>query len=318
MNQAPRTPVAHLAVLAGLAVAFLIGGRITFEAWGTVAVRPLVAYATLATVVHAASRWTDEHALAVRSVAWLVLASMPLHLTTLLRPEVMVPLVALGVTDLVQHRAELDMPDRVPAGAGGKAVAAMATLALLAILVVLVPLATTPGVLVRLGLVAAIGWGLVTLYALRPATRTPGVLLAGAGTFALTFALLAGPVVPLGPLATYWATIAAVTAAVLTATVAGSDDALREEHRIHEQTVRSLPDPTLVPLADRVREVVVGSADTTAFSRRLEAALDREAGGRLLDARARELVDAGVPEPIARQRALADLLDVDLQEAGRP
>lgn len=314
MNQAPRAPVAHLAVLAALAVAFLIGGRVTFEAWGTVAVRPLAAYASLATLVHAASRWTDEHTLAVRGAAWLVLASMPLHLTTLLRPEVLVPIVALGVTDLAQHHAELDVPDAVPAGAAGKGLAAMATLALLAILVVLVPLAASTGVLVRLGLVTAIAWALVSLFALRPATRTSGALLAGAGAFAITFALLAGPVVPLGPLTTYWVTIAAVTAAVLTATVAGSDDALREEHRVHEQTVRSLPDPTLASLADRVREVVTGAGDTAAFSRRVEAALDRDAEGRLLDAKARELADAGVPAPVARQRALADLLDVDLEE----
>lgn len=317
MSGGPRAPIAHLVVLAALAVAFLIGGRVTFRPWGTVAVRPLVGYATLATLVHASSRWITEHALAVRGLAWLIVASMPLHLTTLLRPEVLGPVVALAIVDLARHRAGLQVDGEVPAGTAGKAVAGLSTLAFLAILAVLVPLAKTTGILIRLGLVTATGWALVSLFALRPGTRTPGSLLAGSAAFALTFALLAGPVLPFGPLLTYWATILAVAAAVVTATVSAADEPVREEHRVHEQTVRSLPDPALAPLAERVGEVVAGG-DAEAFSRRVEAALDRDEGGRLVAAEARRFEDRGLPEPVARRRALASLLDVEDETGGRP
>lgn len=318
MRADPQAPLVHLTLSAGIGVAFVVGGQVTVEAWGTVPVRPLAVYVALATLVHAASRWTSEHGLAVRGAAWLVLASMPLHLTTLLRPEVLAPIVALALVDLARHRAEGDVEDHVPVGTAGKAVAGLATLGLLGILAVLVPLAKSTGILVRVGVVVALAWGLVTMFALRPATRSPPALLAGAGAFALTFGLLAGPVVPLGPLATYWVTLVAVTAAVLAATFSASDRPLRAEHRVHEQTVRSLPDPAIASLADRVRDVVAGSEDETSFSRRLEAALGRQEEGRLLaEATRREQAD-GVPEPVARQRALARLLDVELDDGGRP
>lgn len=316
MTSTTRAPIAHLAVLAVAAIAAIVGGSVAFGDWGAVPVHALAAYAGLAASIHAASRWT-EHTLLVRGLAWLVLAAMPLQLTELLRLEVLGPIVALGVVDLARHEAGLSVDARAPATSAGKAVAGLATLALLAIVAVLATSAKTTGILVRLGVVGAVGWALVSGFALRPATRTPRALLLGAGAFASTFGLLAGPVVPLGPLASYWVTILAVTAAILTATIAGSDEPVREEHQVHQQTVRSLPDPAVASLADRVGEVVRTGTDTEAFSRRIEAALDRDEGGRLLGERVAELRERGLPEPVARQRALAALLDVDGEEAER-
>lgn len=314
MTASARPPMAHLALLAGIAVAFLIGGQVTFEAWGEVPVRALSLSLALAVVVHAASRFTADHSLAVRSLAWLLVAATPVYLTALLRPEVLVPILALGLVDLAQHRAGLDVEADLPPGSIARTIAGLATVGLLAILAALVVLARSPAIGLRLGVVALAGWALLVVFALRPATRTPGPLLGGAGAFAVSFALLAGPVVPLGPLVTYWVAIAAVAAAVLAVTFSRSEDAVRDEHRVHEQTVRSLPDPLTASLADRVRDVVAGREPVAAFADRLEAALGTSELGSSLHDRVRSLREEGVAGPLARRRALAEVLDVDLDE----
>lgn len=314
MKDAGRPPIAHLVLLAGLALAFLVGGRIAFASWGRAPVRPLVAALAVAVLVHAASRFVPRHGLTLRSLAWLIVATVPLYVTPLLRVEVLVPVVAIGIVDVAQHRAGATVDADVPAGALGKGIAGLATVGLVAILAVLVTLAKSTGILVRLGFVAAAGWGLISVFALRPSTRTPWTLLGAAGAFSLTFALLAAPVVPLGPLMTYWVAIVAVLAAVLTATVTGTETGVREGHRVHEQTVRTLPDPVAARLADRVHEVVTGTSDAEGLSRRVEQAIDRPADGRLLDERARELREQGLAPHRARRAALADLLDVELDE----
>jgi hypothetical protein len=313
VTNARRPPIAHLVLLALMTLAFVVGGRVAFASWGQAPVRPLIGYLALAVIVHAASRFVPRHSLAVRSVAWLTVAIAPLHLTTLLRPEVLLPVIAFGLVDLAQHRAGRTMEAEVPAGSLAKGIAGLATVGLVVILAVLVTLAKSTAILGRLGLVAAAGWGLVTVFALRPATRTRWTLLGGAGTLALTFALLAAPVLPFGPLLTYWTAIAAVLVAVATATVTETDPEIREGHRVHEQTVHELPDPVAAPLAERVHQVLTGG-DARSLSHRVEQALDRPADGQLLERRIRQLQEEGLPAHRARRVALADILDVDLDE----
>lgn len=316
MTSTASPPIPHLVLLAIVALAFLIGGQITFEDWGRLSVRPLAGYLALAVSLHAASRFADRVSTYLRAAAWLVVALMPLHLNVLLRPEVIVPAVAFGVVDVAQHRTGLDTDVEIPAGAGAKGLVGLASLALVALWAVLVPLAQTTLILVRLGLVATAGWAVITGFALRPAIRTPFNLLAGAGAFAVTFALLAGPVLPFGPLLTYWAAILAVAAAVLTATFTRSETALRDEHRVHEQRVRSLPDPVLAPLAERIHDVVAGSEPMGPLSRRIDRARGGEGSGRSIQRRVDELREQGLPGRAARRRALADALDADLDEQG--
>lgn len=316
MTTASRPPIAHLVLGAVLAVAFLIGGSVRFEAWGSVPVRPLVAYLAVGVLLHAASRFTPDHGLVLRGVAWTLVALVPLHLRTLLRVEVLVPLAALALVDLAQYRSSFGVEAEIPAGSRGKAVAGVATIAGLVALAALVPLARSASILLRLGFVTVVTWALVSLFALRPTARSPAMLLAAAGAFAVTFGLLAGPVVPLGPLMTYWAAIVAVSAAVLTATFSRSETALRDEHRAHEQTVRSLPDPLMAPLAERVHDVVAGEEDLESLTGRIERARGGTEGGRRVEHRVRALRDSGVPALQARRRALAEELDVDVDDVG--
>lgn len=309
-----RPPVVHLALLAVVGFAFLVGGQITFTDWGSLSVRPLAAYLALAVTLHAASVFAPRGGTPLRGLAWLILAAMPLHLQVLLRPQVIVPVLALGIVDVVRYRTQTDEEDRVPASAQAKAVAGLATLALVGVLAVLVPLAKSVGILVRLGLVATVGWALIVGFALRSSTREPVTLLAAAGAFAATFGLLAGPVVPLGPLTTYWVGVLAVAAAVLTAVFSASRDDLPEGARVHEQTVRSLPDPLLAPLADRVREAIETGRRMPDLARRIEEASG--AGEGALEERVEALREQGVDERRARRRAMAELLNVDLDEGG--
>lgn len=316
MRDAQRPPIAHLILLAVLGLAFLIGGNVTFQDWGRLAVRPLTGYLATAVVLHGASRFVEQASLYVRAAAWLLVALMPLHLDVLLRAEVLVPVVALAAVDLAQHHTQVETEFGLPAGALAKGIAGMATVAFLAILAVLVPLARTPLVLFRLGLVSAVAWALVSGFALRPPIRTPVNLLAGAGAFAVTFALLAGPVLPLGPLMTYWATIVAVAAAVLTATFTRSELAFRDEHRVHEQTIRSLPDPVLEPLAHRIHTYVHEGEGAEELDRRIREAHSPEDPGEAIEERAQRWAQQGLGPRTARRRALAEALGVDIDTVG--
>ncbi len=304
-----RPPLVHLTLLSLVAIAFLIGGQVTFHDWGRLPVRPLTGYLAFAIVLHAASGFAGGASLLLRGTAWLTVALAPLHLDVLLRAEVLVPVVALGIVDLAQHRTGLKAGAELPAGGLGKGIAALATLALLAVFAVLVPLAKSAGILVRLGATATIGWALLSSFALRPAIRTPGNLLGGVGAFAVSFALLAGPIVPLGPLVTYWVTILTLAAAILTWVITGSETSLREEHRVHEQTTRSLPDPVVAPLAEKIHGFITTGEHTRALSRRVQRVSGQDDEG--LADRVDDMRAQGLPHYVARRRALAEALDID-------
>jgi len=313
VTKADTPPIVHLTLLAAVGVALLIGGMMTFQSWGTLPVRPFAGYLALAIGLHGASRLVDRGSLELRGVAWAVVALMPVHLTTLLRPEFLVPVVALAIVDLVQHRQAATADLEITAGALGKGIAGLATVAAIAIVGVLVPLATTPLVLARLAIVTIVGWALISAFSLRPAIRQPVPSLAAAGAFGVTFVLLAGPVLPYGPLLSYWVTVLAVAVAVLVATFDGSREPLDAEHTKHEQTVRSLPDPVLAPLADRIHAFLARGENRRDLSRRIEDAISEDHGGRLLDELTHENA-IGRETSQQRLEALAEALDVDIED----
>lgn len=310
MRDGRSPPLVHLGLLAAVTMLLLIGGTVTFGDWGTVPVRLVALYALGAILLHAVSNYVPQGSLFVRGGAWAIVLAAPLHITPLLRPEVMLPAAALAGLDLALHctaaRTDLD----VPPGTGGKVVAAVASLAAIVLLGLLVPLAQGALVLTRLGVVILTGWALVGVLAMRPALRTRLTLLGAAGTFSLTFLLLAGPVIPFGPLLAYWVLILSVTLAIVTATFTQSGDPVPAGQARHEQTVRALPDPILAPLAERVQRFIETGQGARALSRRIEAALDRDEDGTLLPAMCEAQAHGTRPSRGDRRNALAELLDV--------
>lgn len=311
MNSSEDPPLVHLGLLAGVAVLLLIGGNVTFSDWGRVPVRTVGLYALGGILLHAASRYLSRGGLVLRGIAWLTAVGGALHLSPLRRPEVIVPLVALAAVDLALARSKATAELEVPPGALEKGIAGLASLAALVLLAVLVPLAQDALVLTRLGAVVVIGWALVAALAMRPAARTPVTLLGAAGAFSLAFLLLAGPVIPFGPLLSYWVAVLAVSLAVITATFTRSDPSFTEDQRRHEQTVRALPDPVLASLAERVRRFVESGQGAEALSRRVESALDRDEDGTLLPAMSEARARGTHPSRADRREALAELLGLD-------
>lgn len=302
-------PFVHV-VLAGAALlALLIGGTATFGAWGSIGVRRAALYALAAIAMHGASRYAGEASVHLRVGAYVVLAALTVDERVLFRVEVLAPLAALAVADLVIHRADLSRP-RIQAGTAAKLIAGLATLGLVGLLTTLVLLASERLVLVRLGATVLIAWVLVTLFALRPATRRPEALLVGAGAFSIGFVLLAAPVLPFGPLLAWWAIITAGALAVLTGTVTHSGPGLAPETRRHAQRVASMPDPLLAPLAEDVRRFIETGDGGRALSQRIEHALGRSENGNLLPALSGAQSKGARPSRGDRTRALAELLQV--------
>ncbi len=315
MTSSHRTPpLVHLALLGGVFLMLTIGGTVTFGSWGTFPVRTSAYYLASAIVLHAISRYVPRAGLAVRAMAWGVLVAMTLHVQSLLRPEVLLPLAAVATVDLVVHRTELTSDTQMPAGTAAKVIAGITSLAAIGLVTALVILARDAQVLTRLGAVVLIGWALTTVLALRPATRTPVTLLAGAGAFSISFLLLAGPVLPFGPLIAYWVAVLAVTAAVLASTFSHSQEAFDPDRQRHNQRVRPLPDPVLAPLAEHVRTFLKTGSGARELSTRVEAALDRDEGGRLISAMCEAQAKGTRPGRADRTRALAELLEIDLSQ----
>lgn len=305
-------PVAHLGLAAVAGVLFLLGGQARLGDWGQVALRPLAGYVIAAVSLHAASHYVPQGAWA-RGAAWTVLLASTLHLSPLLRAEVLVPVAAAGVIDLLLHRRADEASWGAPATRKGKTVAGAATVATLILLAWLMLVARDALVLTRLGLVVGTAWALVATIALRPSLGTPKLLLGAAGTFSVVFFFLAAPVLPYGPLLAYVALVASVSLAILVATFKSTGPALAKHLARHEQTVRTLRDPHVAPLATRLERYLETGHGASTVSHRVEALLGRDEGGSLVP----RLVEAHATGEATREdriTVLSSLLGEDVLE----
>lgn len=308
-----QAPVVHLG-LASVAVAMLVvGGRYQLGSWGPIALRPTALWLASATLVHGVARTLPRGQRAVRGLAWGIAVAATVHQTALLRAQVVLPLILAGAVDVLLV-AEGAAEERLDPDAAGKAVAGVATLAALIGIAVLLPLARETSVGLRLSGTILVAWAVLTGLGLAPHHRTPTRYLAGAGLVSVAFLLLAAPVLPFGPLLAYWTTILTVAVAVLAATYAGTRAEIEPERTRHEQRVRPIPDPVLAALADRVDRFVDTGSGGPELSRRVEAALDRDDGGRLLGQAVQARASEGANDRQARSSALRDLLDVEPED----
>lgn len=303
-------PLVHLALAGAALVILLIGGTITFGSWGTLDVRLAMLYVLAAVGLHVASRYAPRGGLALRVGAYLTLVAMTVHTQVLLRPEVLVPLLALGGLDVALHRSELTR-EIIRAGRLAKVLAGLSTLVMIVLVGTLVVLAADGLILARTIATVVVAWGLVTVFALRPHLRTASNLLAGAAVFAVTFLLLTAPVIPFGPLIAYWTLVVAVALAVVTSTVTHTGPGTHPNKVRHAQRVHPMPDPVIAPVREEVRRYLATGEGAGRLSRRVEAALGRDERGRLVAALAEAQAKGTVPSRNDRIRALAELLELD-------
>lgn len=313
-------PLIHIGLGGLVALVFIIGGEAMFGNWGRVPVRPLALYALASILLHAFSRFIP-HGIIPRGAAWLVLLLAPLHLTPLLRVDVMAPIAAVGVIDLLLFQARSDIDVELEASTKAKAVAGLWTIVSLCLLAVLVLVSRDAFVLLRLGTVVLVAWALVTILALQPHHRTPSLLLGSAGALSVTFYFLASPLLPFGPLFAYALLVTTVSLAIIASTMRRTRAPLEERYVRHEQTVRPLPDPVTAPLATRIERFLETGHGDAMLSRRLERLLGRPEDGSLLSSAVRSQQSGSEATRRDREAALASVLQIDtasLPESDEP
>jgi hypothetical protein len=302
-----RAPVVHLGLGAVAVAMALVGGRTRLGSWGSVPLVRAAAWLAAATTLHGIGQRLPRGGLVVRGLAWGLALGATFDLEALLRPQVVGPLALLAAADLVLAARSADAEGPSP-DAVGRLVAGGATVAALGLLAVVLSLARSATIGLRLAATVTVGWAVVTALGLYPARRSTGTLLGGAGLVGVAFLVLAAPVLPFGPLLAWVVMVGSVALAVVAASFEAASPSLAPGRSRHRQTVVPVPDPELAPLADDVqRYLETGGAEE--LSRRVEAALEVDEGGALLEQSARELA-GGPPDPEHRRRALAQLLDV--------
>lgn len=308
-------PIVHLGLAALAASLLIVGGQAELGSWGSVALAPLAGWILAATLVHGVAVHLPRGGTVGRGLAWGVAAASTLHLTTLLRVEVLAPLLLAAAVDLALASRGTEAPGGPDPDPGGKAVAGTATLAALVLAAVIVPLAQSPSIALRLTATVAVGWACLTGLAVYPHLRSPAAYLGAAAATSLAFLLLAAPLLPFGPLLAYWVLVGSVGLAVVAAAYERVDPTIAPERVRHEQTVDPIPDPVLAPLADAVERFVATGRGAPELSDRVARATEQGEGDRLA-ARTRALAD-GEPTADDRARALAELLDVDPEDGDR-
>ena len=303
-------PFVHTGLGAMALLLLLIGGTATFGSWGTLDVRLFAVYVLAAIVLHGASRHVRKAGITLRTLSWIVLAAMAVHTGVLLRVEVLVPLAALAALDLAIHGSDLSR-GFLTASRLSKVLAGVATLLMAAGVAGLVLFAADGLILARLATTLVVAWALFSLLAMNRDLRTPRLLLGAAGVFSVTFLLLAAPALPYGPLLAYWALLLSVGLAVLTGAISLTRPGLDPGKVRHAQRVHPIPDPVLAPLRREVSAFVANGVGTRRLSARIETALGRDEGGRLLGALAEAQGRGTVPSRADRIRALAEVLDLD-------
>ncbi len=297
----------HVGLFGVVSIMFLIGGQATLGSWGTLPVRPVSLLLLAAIGVHAASSLLPWGSVLARGVAWGILVACTLLFEPLLRVPVVAPIVALSVIDLVLHRRGLGL-EGFQAGARGQVIAGVSTVAMLVLFALLMVLSRDGFVLARLGGTVLVAWLVVAVLALAPGVRSPGAFLGAAGVVSVVFLFLAAPVLPYGPLLAYLVLVGSMAVAVLVGVSARVEGSFDEEHRVHEQTVNVLRDPSLSSLSARVGRFLASGRGEEALSARLEEALGREEGGRLLARAVRAQAREGEVDRSHREEALVRLL----------
>lgn len=272
----PTFPVLQLALLALTAWMSLIGGTITFGTWGDLDVRLAGAYVIPALALHAWSSLRPR--MWPRALAWGLVFAMCVHSQVLLQPVLLATLGLLAILDLGLHSARVPRSQASPAA---RAVAGLTVLAAVGILFVLYQVATFDA-LTRLGATTVLGAALVVACALYPAMRAPQRLLPALGVYYLAFVLMAAPILPFGPAIAWWFLCASVFLGAVVAARHVSGHELPPAQRRHEHVVSHLPDPFLAAEADAIERFLASGAGARDLSRRVEAALGRDDGGKLL------------------------------------
>lgn len=298
LEPGPRAPLLQLVLMGLAAFVLALGGSLTLGTWGDLDARLVMAYVLPALALHAWSTASGRRRTGARAAAWGLAFAMAAHTQALLRPDALAVLGTLAALDLalyarrpVGHAAKRPLRDRAAAAAGlGGALVMAAWLALNA----------PPEVALRLGLAALATGTLAAGLALRPALRAPRSLLPLLAAHYLLFALVAAPVLPLGPAVAWWVLCLSVLAGALAAArhVSGAE---APPHARHEHREAPLPDPLVRACASELERFLATGRASPALAARLARAVGPGPAQTLL---------SKAHSPGARERALREALGV--------